>query len=271
MKDVFGRDYGRLRGKTLYLLDMDGTLYLGSRVFEGTRELLKRIGDRGRYVFVTNNSSKSPGDYVAKLADLGIGASAEDFFTSVDAAALLLKERHPGALIYVQGTRSMVSQLRQAGIRTVTEPCPEAEAVLVGFDTELTFEKLVNTVKMLAADIPYYATNPDLVCPVEFGSVPDCGSMCAGLENATGRRPYCIGKPRPDMILTAMEKYGALPEETLVVGDRLYTDIAAGVNAGVDTVCVLSCEATLEDIERSDVRPDYVLDSVSGLICLFEH
>ncbi|MBR4748791.1 MAG: HAD-IIA family hydrolase [Abditibacteriota bacterium] len=271
MKDVFGRDYARLRGKTLYLLDMDGTLYLGDRVFDGTRGFLSGIKARGRYVFITNNSSRSPADYVARLASMGIEASKEDFFTSVDAAALLLADRHPGGLIYAQGTRSMIGQLREAGIRVVTEPCSEAEAVLVGFDTELTFEKLVNTVKMLALGTPFYATNPDLVCPVEFGSVPDCGSMCVGLENATGRKPYYIGKPRPDMIRIAMEKYGALPEETLVVGDRLYTDIAAGVNAGVDTVCVLSGEATLEDIEHADLRPDYVLDSVRDLICLFEH
>ncbi|MBQ9359296.1 MAG: HAD hydrolase-like protein, partial [Abditibacteriota bacterium] len=136
--------------------------------------------------------------------------------------------------------------------------------------TELTFGKLVNTVKMLSLDIPYYATNPDLVCPVEFGSVPDCGSMCIGLENASGRRPYYIGKPRPDMLLAAMEKFGASPADALVVGDRLYTDIASGANAGVDTVCVLTGEAALEDVRDSDTPPDFTLERAADLLALFD-
>ena len=111
-------------------------------------------------------------------------------------------------------------------------------------------------------DIPYYATNPDWVCPVDFGYVPDCGSMCFGYEKATGRAPVYIGKPQPMMIECAMQKFGMTKEQTVVLGDRLYTDIAAGVNAGVDTVCVLSGEVTEKDIRESDIKPSYVLAGV---------
>ena len=151
------------------------------------------------------------------------------------------------------------------GIRAEDRLSEDAAAVLVGFDTELTFEKLVRTVKMLKRPVPYYATNPDLVCPVEFGSVPDCGSMCISLENASGRRPEYIGKPAPLILQLAMKRFGCGPEETVVVGDRLYTDIASGANAGVDTVCVLSGEASLKDIEASAVKPSYVVESVACL------
>ncbi len=138
-----------------------------------------------------------------------------------------------------------------------------ASAILVGFDTELTAEKMRTTSKMLTeCDIPYYATNPDWVCPVDFGYVPDCGSMCFGYEKATGRAPVYIGKPQPMMIECAMQKFGMTKEQTVVLGDRLYTDIAAGVNAGVDTVCVLSGEVTEKDIRESDIKPSYVLAGV---------
>ena len=115
-------------------------------------------------------------------------------------------------------------------------------------------------------DIPYYATNPDWVCPVDFGSIPDCGSMCVGIEYATGKKPIFIGKPQPTMIFELMKKFGFSKEQTVVIGDRLYTDIASGVNAGVDTICVLSGEATLEDINESEIKPAFVLESVKDLL-----
>ncbi|MCH4053717.1 MAG: HAD-IIA family hydrolase [Atopobiaceae bacterium] len=261
--DHFGRDCSALLGKRLWLFDMDGTIYEGERVFDGTLDLLARIRERGgRSVFITNNSSKNVGDYVAKVGRMGIEATPEDFFTSVEATARYLKEHHPGERVYVQGTRSLVSELARLGIDDTAEEDPTATVVLIGFDTELTTEKLRSTCRMLNHDVAYLGCNPDLVCPTEYGFEPDCGSMAIALRNATGKYPHFIGKPEPDMIDIVREKFGATAAETVVVGDRLYTDIASGRNAGVDTVCVLSGEATLDDLATTEFVPTWVIDDV---------
>ncbi len=263
MKDHYGRDTAALREKRLWLLDMDGTIYNEETLFEGTLDFLEAIRDRGgRYVFITNNSSKSVVDYVTKVNRLGIPAGKEDFFTSVQATLLWLKKNFPGAKVYCQGTRSLVAELKAAGI-DVTEAVEKVDVVLVGFDMEMTSQKLRNTCEILSTQNPaYIATNPDWVYPVSFGFVPDCGSICTMLKNATGKWPLFIGKPEPTMVLAVREKYGCTAEETVVVGDRLYTDIAAGNNAGSASICVLSGEATLTDIENGSVKPTYTLQNV---------
>lgn len=271
LTDYYGKDVRPLRGKKLFLFDMDGTIYQENTVFDGTKELLETIRDHGgKYVFITNNSSKSVADYVAKVRRMGLEAAEENFFTSVQATILYLKEHHPGALVYCQGTRSMVEEVSRAGIRVTEEVRDGIDVVLVGFDMELTMQKLRNTCEILTCQSPaYIATNPDVCCPVSFGEtpgfVPDCGLMCYGIEKATGKKPFYIGKPEPTMIQIVREKFGYSREETLVIGDRLYTDIASGVNAGVDTVCVLSGEATVRDIEESAVKPTYTLRDVKEM------
>ena len=264
MTDYYGKNADELKEKKLFLFDMDGTVYVGGRLFDGVKELLAAIRAKGgQAVFVTNNSSRSVPDYVEKLRAMGIGADERDFFTSTQAAIVLLREKFGDGLIYVQGTKSFVKELQKGGLNVTEHYNTSASAILVGFDTELTAEKMRTTSKMLTeCDIPYYATNPDWVCPVDFGYVPDCGSMCFGYEKATGRAPVYIGKPQPMMIECAMQKFGMTKEQTVVLGDRLYTDIAAGVNAGVDTVCVLSGEVTEKDIRESDIKPSYVLAGV---------
>ena len=263
MRDFLGKE-AELGGKRLWLLDMDGTIYMEDRIFDGTLELLAAIRARGgRYVFITNNSSKSVTDYLKKVRAMGIPAGEEDFFTSAQAAVLLLRERFPGAKVYCQGTASLVRELREAGIDVTTEAEP-VDLVLTGFDTELTMEKLRRTCQILTEQkgVPYYATNPDLVCPVSFGYVPDCGSMSVMIRNATGRYPIFIGKPEPTMIQIVMEQLGASKAETVVVGDRVYTDVASGVHAGVDTIGVLSGEATLEDFQNTDTPPTWLFENV---------
>ena len=267
MRDVLGRA-ADLTGKRLWLLDMDGTIYMEDRIFDGTLPLLSRIREMGgRYVFITNNSSKSVTDYLTKVRGMGIPAGEENFFTSAQAAILLLRQRYPGARVYCQGTASLVSQLREAGIDVTTEVEP-VDLVLTGFDTELSMEKLRRTCQILTEQkgVAYYATNPDLVCPVSFGYVPDCGSMSVMIRNATGREPVFIGKPEPTMIRIVMEKLGASPEQTVVVGDRVYTDIASGVRAGVDTMGVLSGEASLEDFRQAELAPDWVFRDVGHIL-----
>lgn len=251
-----------IKDKRLFLLDMDGTLYLGDRLIEGAREFLNWVNETGRkYLFITNNSSKGVIDYVRKMERLGLPAKDADFVTSVQLCARFLKENYAGRKIYVLGTKSFKSELIANGIM-VTDNLDEVDCLVMGFDTELTFSKLEDACRLLVRGVDYIATNPDIVCPTEFGSVPDCGSVAQMLYNATGRRPRFLGKPEPEILYMAIEKSGFEPSEALVIGDRMYTDIASGVRAGVDTALVLSGESTLEDVEKSEFKPTWIFDSI---------
>ncbi len=257
-----------LRSKKLYLFDMDGTLYLGNRLYDFTLELLSALKATGRkYLFMTNNSSKSVNDYVKKLEKLGIAATREDFMTSSQATAYYLHKHHEGQRLYVCGTESLKEELRLEGF-TVTTNVEEVDCIVMGFDTELTFQKLhdVSFLLLTRPGIPYIATNPDLVCPTEFGSVPDCGSVCIGIKHATGREPIVIGKPSPLMPQLAMEKLGISREETCVVGDRIYTDVKSGLNAGITGILVLSGETTREILAASPDKPHLVLQDASEIL-----
>lgn len=258
----------RIRRIRLFLFDMDGTLYLGERLYDFTIALLDTIRKSGgTYLFLTNNSSKSVEDYIKKLDRLGIKACREDFMTSSQATAYYLNQHHRGKKLYVCGTRSLKNELEKEGF-TVTEDLEQVDCVVMGFDTELTFQKLEDVCRLLLArpELPYLATNPDLVCPTEFGSVPDCGSVCAMIQNATGRTPLVIGKPGALMPELAMERLGFSREETAVVGDRIYTDIKSGLNAGTTAILVLSGETTREILEASADKPDLVLEDAGEIL-----
>ena len=256
-----------LKEKRLFLLDMDGTIYLDDHLFDGTLEFLEHVRAMGgRYLFLTNNSSRGVDAYIEKMERLGIAAAAEDFLTSVDATLLYLRQNHSGQKCYVSGTETFKRQLREGGICLTDKLEDDIEVLVHGFDRELTFQKLEDSCILLNRGVTFIATNPDWVCPTWYGSVPDCGSVCEMLFRATGRRPRFIGKPRPEMALLAMEKFGYTREQTVMVGDRLYTDIACGVNAGIDTVFVLSGEGTLEDLKTSDVQPAFILDDIAALL-----
>ena len=252
----------------LYLFDMDGTLYLGDRLYDFTVELLDTLKATGRkYLFMTNNSSKSVADYIKKLAKLGIEATREDFITSSQATAYYLKEHHPDQRLYVCGTASLKRELEMEGF-TVTQNLDEVDCIVMGFDTELTFQKLEDVSRLLLTrkDIPYIATNPDYVCPTEFGSVPDCGSVCDMIFNATGKRPVVIGKPSPLMPLLAMERNGYTKDETAVVGDRIYTDVKSGLNAGITGILAMSGETTPEILAQSPDKPHLVLEDAGEIL-----
>ena len=301
--------------KKLFLLDMDGTIYLGERLFEGTAEFLSWVkASGGQYAFLTNNSSRGIEGYLAKMERLGIPQKPFSFLTSTDATIDYLKktyapfapgkENDPPAAYYVCGTENLKSQLRAAGLKVLTEaelaaifeqlkyscngapdsestghaPAPVRSAdprslekstfpvVLLGYDTELTYEKLVNCVRLLDMGADYVATHPDLVCPTENGNEPDIGLVIHSLKVCTGREPVIIGKPQPQMVYSALKKYGAAPEETVLIGDRLYTDIACGNNAGIDTILVLSGEGTVEDCEKYGVHPTYVFRDIADVL-----
>ena len=251
----------------LYLFDMDGTLYLGDRLYDFTIELLAQIRRTGgRYLFMTNNSSKSVADYIKKLAKLGIEADREDFITSSQATAYYLHAHHAGQILYVCGTESLKAELRMEGF-TVTENADEAQCIVMGFDTELTFKKLEDVSRLLLTrEIPYIATNPDLVCPTEFGSVPDCGSVCMMINNATGKTPVVIGKPSPLMPELAMERLNYGKYYTGAAATEIYTDVKSGLNAGITGILVMSGETTREILEESPDKPHLVLEDAGEIL-----
>ncbi len=252
--------------KRLFLLDMDGTIYLDETLFPGTIPFLQGVRARGgRYLFLTNNSSKSVDAYVEKLARLGIEAAQEDFLTSVDALIHDLAQRPAYRKCYAFGTRTFRRQLVQGGVKVTDRLEEDVDCLLVGFDTELTFQKLEDACILLNRGVDFIATNPDWVCPTWYGSVPDCGSVCEMLYRATGRRPRVIGKPQPAMARLALARTGFPPEQAVMVGDRLYTDIASGCNAGIDTAFVLSGEGTPADLVGSQVKPTWVFDDIAAL------
>lgn len=258
-----------LKDKKLFLLDMDGTIYEGARLFECVNEFLSYIESiGGQYVFITNNSSRSVKDYVIKLSNMGIKVTEDNFFTSSQATALYLNKHFPNKKIYCMGTASMIAEMEKYGVKITTEADEDTDCICVGYDTELTYKKLWDVSYLLQTkkDIPYIATNPDRGCPTEFGLVPDCFAICEAINYATNRRPLYIGKPDGFMIDFSVERSPFTKEETVVIGDRLYTDIASGVNAGVDTVCVLSGESTMSDIENSEVKPTYIRENIKEIL-----
>ena len=245
----------------LFLFDMDGTLYLGEQLYDFTKELLATIKEQGKsYMYMTNNSSKSVKDYIKKLNRLGIEAFEDEFITSSQATSYYLKNKYPNETIYVCGTQSLKDEFIKEGFN-LTENIDDTTLIVMGNDTELTFNKLHDVCKILLTkeNIKYVATNLDMVCPTEFGSVPDCGSFCDMIYNCTGRRPELVGKPEPIMPFLAMERTGIAKEKTAVIGDRIYTDVKSGLNAGVLSILVMSGETDEETLNKSVDKPDLVL------------
>ena len=258
---------GALAEKKLFLLDMDGTIYLGDRLFDGAAEFLRRVRARGgRYVFLTNNSSRGTDAYIEKLARMGITAQPEDFLTSADATIAYLKKTYRDALYYVCGTQSLKSQLRAAGLRVTDTLTDGIDVLLLGYDTELTYQKLEDCCILLGRGVDYVATHPDLVCPTSYGYAPDCGSVIAMLDTACHRRPKIIGKPQPEMVTLALERFACAPKDACLIGDRVYTDIACGKNAGIDTVFVLSGEGVAADCEKYGVQPTWTLHNIQAVL-----
>lgn len=255
-----------LKDITLFLLDMDGTVNLGFDPIDGAKEFLDTLIEQGKkYIFLTNNSSRNAFDYVKKMRALGFFCEKENVFTSGMAAGMFLRDSKKGAKVYVCGTHSLVEEVKSYGVNVVSIE-DEADTVLLGYDTELDYKKLTRVCTLLDGGADYYATNVDMVCPIEGGRyLPDCGSFADMIENAVKRRPVFLGKPDRTMIDIIAKETGTPYEKIAMVGDRIYTDVKTGVNAGVTSVLVLSGETTLEDCEKSDVNPDYVLGSVKDI------
>lgn len=254
----------KLRGAKCFALDMDGTIYLGDRVLPGAHELMDVLKKRGvRAVFLTNNSSRGVADYVKRLNNMGFDVTAEDILSSGQAAAAYLLREYPNKRVFVMGNDALKTEMRAHGIEVVEDG---AEVVLAGFDTTLDYEKLTRTCDYVRAGLPFIATHPDLNCPTDGGFIPDLGSMLALIEKSAGRKPdIIIGKPYREIAEYLIERTGVPREKIAMIGDRLYTDVATGVNNGMISVLVLSGETKREQLSGSTIQPDLVASGVDEL------
>lgn len=260
-----------LRDIELFLLDLDGTLYLGDTVIDGAVEFVATLQRLGiRYLFVTNNSSRSAMQYGEKLRSMGFAVTDEQVLTSGQITSWYLSRQQPGARCYVVGTDSFKKELLLVGLQVLdgAQAAATADYVVAGFDTELTYEKLRIACTLLERGVRFVATNPDMVCPIGKGRfIPDCGSICMMLETATRRQPTVIGKPHTivfDFINAERPFYRA--QRMAVVGDRLATDGALACNASIMSICVLSGEASLRDIANAPSQPDMVVPTIGALL-----
>jgi len=246
-------------------MDMDGTVYLGTRLLPGARGFFRLLDRRGiPYLFFTNNSSKDRFLYRDKLAGMGLDVSADRIITSGEATAFYLATRTSHRRLYVVGTPSLKREFRRAGFTLAEEA---VDAVVLGFDTTLTYAKLERACHLLRGGAAFVATHPDKVCPTERGPVPDCGAMAALLVQATGIRPVVVGKPSCRMVAMALRKLGPgyRPRDAAIVGDRLYTDIRMGRRAGLTSILVLSGETKREELATTRDVPDYIFGSIREL------
>ena len=256
--------YDALRRCRLFVLDMDGTLYLGDEVFPGAIEFMEALGAHGRqFVYLTNNSSRAGIDYVNRLRRLGFPCAEENILSSGMATAMYLNDVYPGARVCLVGNRALRRELESYGV-AVDDGA--GDVVVAGFDTELVYEKLDRAVHWLRRGAPFIACNPDWVCPMPAGEVlPDCGSICALLTAASGAEPKYIGKPNRSILDIISKRFGVENAQICCIGDRLYTDIAVAVNAGAVSALVLSGETDRAMLNESAVQPDYVFADVREL------
>ena len=257
--------------KKLICLDMDGTVYLGEHLFKGAKETFEYFKQNEiSFVFLTNNSSHSLAFYVDKIRRMGIECVEDNFYSSIDTTIKYLKDQNVKTL-YVLGVKTFKEELRKhfTLIEDYQEQLPDV--TLVSFDTELVYDELKTACLFIQRGSRFIATNMDYRCPIEDGLyIPDCGGLCKWIEMCTDKKPLFLGKPEPTMIYQVMEKFDVSKEETMMVGDRYYTDIVAGLNAGVDTVAVLSGETTLKEFQEAERKPTYIIDSIADLVGLLK-
>lgn len=257
----------KLKNKKLFLFDIDGVLKLGNNLIDGALDLYNYIDSiGGKSVFITNNSTKSLKDYVSFFKKLGFNIDSSNFMTALSITIQYLKENHSSDLIYVVGTKSLIKELKASKLKITSKYDDNVDVLLVCYDDEFTYDKAIDACKILQTKkVTYLATNPDLRCPVEYGFIPDCGAITKFLELASEKAPKYLGKPSPEMVNLSIKNNGFSKEETLVIGDRLYTDIACGVNAGVDTCVVFTGEAKKNDLSSSNIKPTYKFETVKEL------
>lgn len=255
----------KLKRITCFALDMDGTVYLGEKWIEGALDFLSAVEKAGKqYIFLTNNSSKGPRNYVEKLHRMGLSVDESRIVTSGQATIEYLKRNFPGKRVFLLGNELLTREFEEAGI-CLSESDPQV--VVTGFDTSLTYDKMCRVCDLVRSGLPYIATHPDYNCPTENGFIPDAGAIHAFIHASAFRYPdHVVGKPGGDIMDYLAGRAGASREQTAMVGDRLYTDVAAGVNNGYTGILVLSGEAGMRDVEESEIVPDLIFTSVREMI-----
>ncbi len=252
-----------LQETELFVLDMDGTFYLDNEIIDGSLDFLEEVKRLGkRFVFFTNNSSKSPKTYIDKLAKMNCFIDRDQIMTSGDVMIHYLKETHPGKTVYLVGTPDLEANFRENGI-LLTEEQPDV--VVIGFDLTLTYEKLMRACLYIRNGAEFLATHLDINCPTHDGFIPDCGSMCAAIALSTGKTPKYVGKPFKETVDYVLAKTGAELDKVAFVGDRLYTDVKTGVANGAHGILVLSGEVKFEDVAVSDVTPNAIFNSLKDM------
>lgn len=257
-----------LQETELFVLDMDGTFYLDNEMIDGSLDFLEQIKRLGKkFVFFTNNSSKSPDTYIEKLAKMNCHISRDQILTSGDVMVHYLQKNHPGKSVYLVGTPDLEANFRLNGIN-LTEGQPDV--VVIGFDLTLTYEKLMRACLYIRNGAEFLATHLDINCPTHDGFIPDCGSMCAAIALSTGKQPKYVGKPFKETVDYVLAKTGAELEKVTFVGDRLYTDVKTGINNGAYGVLVLSGEVKFEDVAVSDVVPDAIFNDLKDMAVMMK-
>ena len=250
-----------------FLLDMDGTFYLGENLIPGSLDFIRRVEETGRdFLFLTNNSSHNADFYVQRLARMGLNVGREKVLTSGEATAAVLKEKYPGKRAFVLGNEFLLEEMREAGV-TVDQTDPEI--VVVGYDTTLDYKKMTAVCDHVRAGLPYIATHPDFNCPTETGFAPDIGAIMAFIEASTGRRAdLVVGKPHTGIVQAALRRTGLAVDQLAMVGDRLYTDIETGLKSGMLSILVMSGETTPEMLAAYPHKPDLVFERLAEMIPL---
>ncbi len=246
-----------------YILDLDGVVYRGITVIPGACESIDRLRSSGsRVVFLTNNATRTRAATARRLVDMGIPCSAGDVISSAYATSVYIKEKYGSSTIYPVGEQGLVEELKMAG-HTINRL--DADYVVAGLDREFTYEKLARALDLIMNGAGFIATNNDAMLPTEYGFLPGAGSMIAAIQAASDVVPDVIGKPNKPIMDVLLMEYGLKSKECVMVGDRLETDILAGIRAGMRTVLVLTGASGIEDIESSGIRPDSVIDSIANL------
>ena len=253
-----------LTQKELYIFDMDGTIYLGARVFPFAVDFIKKLREKGKKIlFFTNNASKNPDVYLKKLTDMGFEPRRCELMTSGDVTIRFLQRHRASKPVYLVGTPELEEQFQKSGI----ELRDDADIVVTSFDTTLTYEKLNIACRLIRNGAEYLSTHPDFNCPTETGFLPDSGAIAAFVTASTGVTPTYFGKPYRETLDMICEATWHAKEEMCVFGDRLYTDIALGRRHGVTSVLVLSGETKPSDVDAAapEDRPDFVYEDLDGV------
>lgn len=250
--------------KDAFICDMDGVIYHGNRLLPGVVEFVEYLQKQHkRYLFLTNSSERSPRELAQKLGRLGLEVPPEQFYTSALATATFLAAQSPGCSVFVIGEPGLLNALYEVGI-TMNDVSPDY--VVIGESKSYTYDTMTKAIRLVLGGARLIGTNPDITGPTEGGLVPACGSLVAPVELATGCKAYYLGKPNPLMMRSALRRLGATREQTVIIGDRMDTDILAGIESEIDTLLVLTGVTAESDLRRYPYRPCHVLSGVAALL-----